>query len=156
MVDGDAVGQRVRTTGIFGDVAADGAGFLAGRIGSKIETSVFDGASDIEIHHAGLDNGAGIFEIELQDAVHPREHDHDAAAARERAARETCSRAAADNGHVVFRCELDDARDVFRGVREYDQVRARFFDRAVVLVEDEILDLMEDIRRAEQGIQFAE
>ncbi len=156
MVDGDAVGQRVRATGIFGDIAADGAGFLAGGIGGKIETSVFDGARDVEIHDAGLDNGAGVFEIELEDTVHSREHDHDAAAARERAARKTRSRAAADNGHVVFRCELDDARDVFRGVRKHDQVRARLFDRAVVLVEDQVLDFMEDIRRAEQGVQFAE
>ena len=59
-------------------------------------------------------------------------------------------------GTLVLRRELDDARDVFRGVGENDQVRTRFFDRAVVLVEDEILELVEDIRRAEQGVQFAE
>ena len=128
MVDGDAIGQRVRTTGVFGDVAADGAGFLAGGIGSKIEAGVLDGASDIEIHDAGLDNSAGILEIELEDTVHPGKHDHDAAAARECAAREACSRAAADNGHVVLGRELDDARDIFRGVGEHDEVRARLFD----------------------------
>ncbi len=33
MIGGDAVGEGVRAAGVFGDVAADGAGFPTGRVG---------------------------------------------------------------------------------------------------------------------------
>ena len=33
VIGGDAVGQRVRAAGVFGDIAADGAGALAGGVG---------------------------------------------------------------------------------------------------------------------------
>ena len=38
MIGGDAVSQRVRAAGIFRDVSADGAGFLARRIGREMQT----------------------------------------------------------------------------------------------------------------------
>ena len=37
VVDGDAVLERVRPAGVGGDVAADGAGPLAGRVGGVVE-----------------------------------------------------------------------------------------------------------------------
>lgn len=46
---------------------------------------MFDGASDVEIDYAGLDDGALIFEIEFEDAIHAGEDEHEAAAAGERA-----------------------------------------------------------------------
>ena len=55
VIGGDAVGQRVRAAGVFGDVAADGAGALAGGIG-RVEVAVaFHRRGDIEIDHAGLE-----------------------------------------------------------------------------------------------------
>ena len=36
VVDGDAVLERVRPAGVGGDVAADGAGALAGRVGGVV------------------------------------------------------------------------------------------------------------------------
>ena len=75
VIGGDAVGQGVRAAGVFRDVAADGAGALAGRIG-RVEVAVrFDGAGDIEIDHAGLHHRALVLQIDLQDPVHAREGD---------------------------------------------------------------------------------
>ena len=62
MIGGDAVGEGVRAAGVFGDVAADGAGFLAGGIGREVEAVVLDGAREVEIDDAGLDDGALIFD----------------------------------------------------------------------------------------------
>ena len=117
---------------------------------------MLDGASDVQIHDAGLDDGTGIFEVEFEDAIHARKHEHDAAAARECAAGKTGSRAAANDGHIVFDGELNDARHILCGVRKDDDVGPRFFDRTVVLIEDQVLDLMENIGGTEQGIEFAE
>ena len=71
-----AVSKRMRAAGIFRDVAADGAGFLAGWIGSEIQAVFFDGARKVEIHHARFDDGALIGRIDFEDVVHARERDH--------------------------------------------------------------------------------
>src|SRR2546422_5559499 len=39
VIGGDAIGERVGTTGVFGDVAADGAGLLAGGIWREVKRS---------------------------------------------------------------------------------------------------------------------
>src|SRR5262249_35579177 len=70
VIGGDAAGERMRAAGVFGDVAADGGGFLARWIRREVEAGVFDGAGDVEIYDARLDDGALIFEIEFEDAVH--------------------------------------------------------------------------------------
>ena len=80
VIGGDAVSERVRSAGIFGDVAADGAGFLAGRIGSEVEAIRLDGARKIGVNHSRLNRCALIFEVDFEDAVHARKGDHDAAA----------------------------------------------------------------------------
>ena len=79
MIGSDAVSERVRAAGIFGDVAADGAGFLAGRVGREMEAGVGYGGAEIGIHNAGLDDGAFIFDINFQNAIHPRKNCEDAA-----------------------------------------------------------------------------
>src|SRR2546429_2391762 len=38
VIGGDAIGERVGTTGVFGDVAADGAGLLAGGIWREVKS----------------------------------------------------------------------------------------------------------------------
>ena len=96
MIGGDAVSERVRAAGIFRDVAADGAGFLAGRIGGEMQSGMGDGGAEVGIHDAGLHGGALVFDVNFEDAIHARENCEDAAFARERAAGEACAGAAAD------------------------------------------------------------
>jgi hypothetical protein len=144
VIGGDAAGESVRATGVFGDVAADGAGFLAGGIGGEIEAGVFDGASDIEIDDAGLDDGAPIIEIEGEDFVHAPESEHDSTRAGQRAAGEAGARAATDDGKIVKGGEFDDFGDFAGGFRKNDEAGAAFLDRAVVFVEKEIFGARED------------
>ena len=70
VIGGDAVSERVGTARVFGDVAADGAGFLAGGIGREIEAVRFRSQCEIEIDDAWLDDGALIFRVDGKDAVH--------------------------------------------------------------------------------------
>ena len=144
VIGGDAAGEGVRAACIFGDVAADGGGFLAGGIGSEVEAGVFDGAGDVEIDDTGLDDGALIFEIEFEDAVHAGEDEHESAGAGERAAREAGAGAAAEDGDVVLIGQADDLGDFGSRRREDDEIGAAFFDGAVVFVEDEVFGERED------------
>ena len=109
VIGGDAVGKRVRATGIFRDVAADGAGFPTGRIGSEVEAVMFGGAGEVVIDDPRLNDGALIFGVDFENAIHARKNDHDAAGAGECTARETCAGAATNNGGIVFVSEFDDA-----------------------------------------------
>ena len=105
---------------------------------------MFDGAGDVEIDDAGLNNGALIFEIEFEDAIHAREDKHESTGACERAAGEAGAGAATEDGHVVFGGEADNFGDFGGGAREGDEVGAPFFDGAVVFVEDEVFGAGED------------
>src|SRR2546429_205912 len=89
VIGGDAIGERVGTTGVFGDVAADGAGLLAGGIWREVKAVRCGGEAKIEIDHAGLDDGALVLRVEGENAVHARKNDHHAAGAGERSAGKT-------------------------------------------------------------------
>ena len=156
VIGGDAVGQRVRAAGVFCDVATDGGRLLAGGIGSEVETGVFDGARDVEIYYAGLNDGALIVEIEFEDAIHAREDEHESAGAGERAARKAGASASAEDGDVVLVREADDFGDFSGSGREGDEIGAAFFDGAVVFVEDEVFGAGENGVVAEKFLQRAD
>ncbi len=83
---GEAVFEAVGAAGVFGNVAADAADGLRGGIG-RVEIALREDArGDVEIDHAGLDDDAGIGEIDFEDAVHAGETDDDAVFYGERAA----------------------------------------------------------------------
>jgi len=86
-----------------------------------------------------LDDGALIFDVEFENAIHAREDEHHAAGACERAAGKSRAGAATDDGDVILCRELCDARNVFGGMGENDEVRTAFFDGAVVLIKKKIL-----------------
>ena len=156
VIGGDAAGEGVGTAGVFRDVAADGGGFLARGIGREVEACVFDGAGDVEIDDARLNDGALIFEIELEDAVHAREDEHESAGAGERATGKAGAGAAAEDGNVVSVGEADDFGDFGCGGGEDDQVGTAFFDGAVVFVENEVFGAGEDGLLAEEFLQRAD
>ncbi len=72
VVDGHAHGQRVWSAGIFGNVAADRAGFLAGRIGRVIISVLCRGVAYFKVDHSGLDHGALVVDVNFKDLVHAR------------------------------------------------------------------------------------
>jgi hypothetical protein len=65
VIGGDAVSQGVRAAGIFRNIATDGAGFLAGRIGREVQAGVRDGGAEIGIDYSGLDGGALIVDVDI-------------------------------------------------------------------------------------------
>ena len=155
VIGSNSVGQSVRAAGIFGDIAADGAGFPTGRVGGEVETIRLGGAGEFVIDDAGLDDGALIFDVELENAIHTREDEHHAAGACERAAGKPRAGAATDDGDVILCGELCDARNVFCGMGKNDEVRAAFFDGAVVLIKKKILGPVKNGRGAEEFFEFA-
>ncbi len=114
VIGGDAVGQRVRPARVLRHIAADGAGLLAGGIG-RVEISVaLHRLRDFQIHHARLQHRALVREIDLDNAIHARERDHDAARARDHAAAQSGARAAADNRDAVLAGDPNQRRYLVR------------------------------------------
>lgn len=155
VICGHAVGQSVRATGVFRDVATDGAGLLAGRVGREVEAVRCGGQAKIEVDDAGLDDRALIPRVDGEDAVHARKNDHHPAGAGECSAGKTSTSPATHDGNVVFRGESGDLRDLLRGGRKDDDVGAAFLDRSVVFVEHDIFGLKKNARRAEQFFEIA-
>ena len=155
VIGGDSVGERVRAAGIFGDVTADGGRFLAGGIGSEVEPGMLDGACDVEIYDARLDDGALIVEIEFEDAIHTGENKHESARTGERATREAGAGTTAEDWDAVLRGDANDLGD-FGGRRgKNDNIGPAFFDGAVVFVEDEVFGAGENGGLSEDFLQSA-
>ena len=108
VVDGEAVLEAVCAARVLGDVAADRAHLLRGRIGRVEEAVARDGARDVEVRHARLDDDLAAVDVDREHAVHPRERDDDPVRDRERAAREPRSRAARDEGDALLVADADD------------------------------------------------
>ena len=82
---GEAVLQAVRAAGILGDVAANRADQLARRIGRVVVAVRRDAARDVEVDDARLDGDALVRDVDVEDAVQPRQHDQDAVGQGQRA-----------------------------------------------------------------------
>ena len=120
MRGGEAIFEAMRAAGVFGDVAADAARGLRGRIGGVEIALGEDASGDVEIEDAGLDGDAGVGEIDFEDAVHAREADDDAVFHGERAAAEAGAGAAGYEGDVFAMAEAEDGLDLGGGGGEED------------------------------------
>ncbi len=118
MIRRDAVRQRVRPAGIFGNVSADCARFLAGRVGSEIQAQMIDRAREIEIHDAGLHDRAQVRRVDFQYAVHPRKRHDDAAVAGDRSPRKPRARAASHQRSFIAIREAHNFRYLASRARE--------------------------------------
>ena len=156
VIGGDPVGERVRAAGIFGNVAANGASFLAGRVGCEMQAGMRDCGAEIGIDDAGLDRGTLIFDIYIENAIHMGKNGEDAAIAGERAAGKSGAGSAADDGRLVLIGKLHNALDMSGGAGEYDAGGTRDFNRAIVFVEQQFLGAVEDRGIAEKGFEIAE
>ena len=109
-----AVLEAMRSAGVLGDIAADGAGFLAGWIGREEEAVAERLFGELEIDHARLDQRGAVFAIDLEDAVHPGQADDDPALLRDRATGETGAGAASDDWQTSLASQEDDLGDLLR------------------------------------------
>ena len=104
---GHAVGQAVRAAGVVGDVAADGAGRLAGRVGRVVNPVRSQGPAEVEVHHARLDPGHTVVEVYLQQPVHAGHRQHHRLAQRRRSAGQAGPGPPGRNRPPVARGDLD-------------------------------------------------
>ena len=95
------------SAGILGNVAANRAGTLAGRIGRIEVAAALHGERDIQVHHAGLNHHPLVFQIHFQDAIHPGKGDHQSALARNGAAGKPRTRAPPHERHAEFLRQFD-------------------------------------------------
>jgi hypothetical protein len=109
--------EAVRAAGVLGHVAADRADDLARRI-RRIEEARADRDRDVRVRHARLDADAVVLEVDLEHALHPRDHDEDAVVDRQRAAGEPRAGATGDPRHAGARACPHDARDLLRRAGE--------------------------------------
>src|SRR5205814_8061842 len=79
--------QAMQPTGVFRDVAADGARDLTRWIGRIIEAVLFNRTRDREIGDTRLGHNAAILKIDLQNSIHPRQAEQDSIGARQCPAR---------------------------------------------------------------------
>ena len=64
--------QAVHAAGVLCDIAANGTGDLRGRVRCIVQAVGCRGLGDREVAHPGLDDGAAVVDVHLQDAVEPR------------------------------------------------------------------------------------
>ena len=117
---GEPVFEAVGAAGVFGYVAADAADGLRGGIRGVEITLRLDARGDVEIDNAGLDDDAGVGEIDFEDAVHAREADDDAVFYGERPAAKASAGAAGYEGDAFAMAEAEDRLDFGGGGREED------------------------------------
>src|SRR5262249_1899891 len=120
MVDGHAVFERVGAAGVGGDVAADGAGPLAGRVGGKVIPVRLQVIRQPQVDHARVDDGVAVAVIDLEDALHPCQRQDDPAADGQAPSGEAGPGPAGQEGYVEFVADADDVHDLLGGGREHD------------------------------------
>jgi hypothetical protein len=123
VVHGDAMRQSVRAAGIFRDVAADGGGALARWVGREVQPVLRHGGRQVRVHHSRLHHGAAVGDVDFQNRCHAREHQHDAAGARNGAAAQTGSRSPGHQRHIHARGGPGDLRYLLGCAGKYDHFR---------------------------------
>ncbi len=147
----EAVLQAMRAAGVLRDVASDRAHLLARRIRCVEEALCRDGARDVEIRDAGLDDDALTREVDLEDPVHPCERHDDAACHGRRTAGEAGARPARDERDLLAVAGAEYRLHVLRRAGKNDELRNRAVPRqAVALIDAELLRLGDDMRCAER------
>ena len=153
---GDVVGREpvleaVRAAGVLGDVAADRAHLLARGVGRVEEALSGDGAGDVEVRHARLDDDALAREVDLEDPVHSGERHDDAAWHGRRAARKTGAGPARDEWHALAVTRAKHRLDVLgRSGKDDELGDGAVAGQPVALVDTELLRLGDDVRGAER------
>jgi hypothetical protein len=118
VVGREAVLEAVGAARVLGDVAADRADDLARRV-RRVEVRGRHGGGHRRVGHAGLDAHPPVVEVDLEDPLHPREHEQHAVLDRQRAAGEPGAGAARDERHLGPRARAHHVADLLGGAREH-------------------------------------
>ena len=116
-----------------------------------------DGTRDVEVRHARLDDDALALEVDLEDPVHPRERDDDAACHRRGAAGEAGAGAARDERHALPVTRAKHGLHVLGRAGKDDELGdGAVPGEPVALVDAELLRLGDDVRGAERRPQLGD
>ena len=147
VMHGQAVLQAVHATGIFGDVAADGAGDLRGRVGGVIQVEGRGGLGDRQVAHAGLHAGEAAFAVDLENLVEARHHQQDALLQRQCAAGQTGTGAARHHRYATGMAELEQLLHLLDALWQYHQHGCGAIGgEAIALVRLEVFLGMQDVK----------
>ena len=147
----ESVLETVRAACVLGDVAADRADLLARRIRCVEEAVRGDGARDVEVRHARLDDDALALEVDLDDPVHPRERDDDSACHRCGASGEAGAGSACNEWHALPVTRPKDRLDVLGRSGKNDELGdSAVPGEPVAFVYAELLRLGDDLGGAER------
>ncbi len=122
VVCGEAVLEAVGAARVLRDVPADRADLLARRVGRVEESVRRDGARHVEVRDSRLDDDPLAREVDLEDAVHPRQRDDDASGDRRRASGETGPGAARDERDALAMAGAQHRLDVLRRSGKDDEL----------------------------------
>ncbi len=157
VIRGYTVLEAMRTARVLGDVATNGAGALARRVGSKEIPSGFDPIAQLEIDDTWLDQRHPVVVIDIEDIRHTRERDNDAPTLRNRSAGETGAGSARHDRQVVSARNPHHIRHLLHRSRKHD--RSRFgrldcgIDRPVVFIDEQVRGTAEDVPDANCAFQ---
>ena len=146
VVDREAVLEAVGAARVLGHVAADRADLLARGVGRVEEAVRRDGARHVEVRDPRLDHDPLRREIDLEDAVHPRERDDDPIGDREGAAGEAGAGAARDERDALAGADADDRPHLGGRAGEDDELgRGAPAREPVAVVDAELLGLRDHV-----------
>ena len=124
IVGGDAVFQAVRAARVHADIAADRAGELGGRVRARrrsLRPITAPVTARLVTPACTFADAVGV--VDLEDAVHLGDADHDRVLLRDRAARERGAGAARDHRHALFAAKAEHRSDLLRGRGQNDRQR---------------------------------
>ena len=125
----DPVLQRAQAARALRDVPADGRDRLAARVGREQEALRGRRLRQLDRAHARLADRDELRVADLLDLVHPREHEHDAAAVRDRPRAQVRARAARNDRHPPLVGDAQDRGDLLGRRREDDRIGTTALER---------------------------
>ena len=143
MVYSDSQRQGVRASGIFSYVAADGAGLLAGRIGSIVKTQRRGRIAQLQVHHSRLHYGTLVGNVNLQYAVHAGEREDNGFFAGDSPAAQPGSGTPWNHRNLFFVGQAQHPRDLLRVLRKHHSSRAALVHAGIILIKHEIFRTVE-------------
>ena len=152
----DTLGQAVRSAGVGGDVPAHRAALLAGGIRRVVHAVGGQEPAQIGVQHAGLHPRLPRVEIDGEDAVHLRRHDHERAVERDGSSGQAGARAAGDEGDAVTPSGEHARLDVLRRGGEGDDGASPFDVRTVAPVEVQLGGARAHAVATERGPQLVD
>jgi len=134
VVTGNAIFQAARTTGIAGDVTANGGVAVAGWVRGVEQTLFFDNSLQVGSYNTGLHMSGGIHRVDFQDTVHARQRQYDPTLERHCSSSQTRTHAARHQRQARYRGDTHSLADLLGCAREQHQVGAVVFEGTVKAV----------------------